>query len=251
MDISTTLSTLGLTDRESRAYLFLLQNAASSPQDIALHTKMQRPNVYDVMHGLQEKGLVRVQLTGRHRLYVAEDPKQLERLAQERLNEIKQSIPLLRELESTSSFRSQITHFQGRQAMRNLMNDALTTTKKELWYLWPPLDMDTILGQTAIEHFIKTRLNKGIRIRSLRPAEKESLYRFESDTTRGKSLTEVAYVPEPFTFSLGMGIYDQKVAFYSSQKESFGFLVESREFTQVMRMFYQNLWQNSGKVHIR
>lgn len=248
MNIPTILSTLGLTERESRVYLFLLQNAASTPQEIALHTKMQRPNVYDVMRGLEEKGLIHSKISGRRRLVVAEDPKKLSDIAETQLKEIKQAIPFLQDLESSANFRSQITHFQGKKSMQNLLQDALNTTKKELWFLWPPQDMDKILGQRYIENFIKIRLKKGIRIRSLRPSEKENLYHFESDTTKGKSLTEVAYVPEPFTFSLGMCIYDQKIAFYSSQKESFGFLVESRELAQVMRMFYQMMWQNSGKL---
>lgn len=96
--------------------------------------------------------------------------------------------------------------------------------------------------------FIKQRLAKKIRIRSLRPAGKERPYKYESDTTVGKSLTDVAYVDPDYDFSLAVAIYDQKTVFFSSRMESFGFLVVSKEFTKVMRMFYANLWEHSEKL---
>ena len=37
-------------------------------------------------------------------------------------------------------------------------------------------------------------------------------------------------------------IYDAKVAFVSSKREAFGFIVESREFASIERMKFAALW---------
>lgn len=245
------LEQLGLTRRETNLYIHLLKSGPASATDSAAALDMPRPNIYEVAKTLNTKGLIRYSLTNRGKLLVAESPKRIEAIAQEKLALAKSLVPGLLELGTVSGFQSSITFFEGKKAMQNLMWEALGSKKKEISFLWSPKDMDKILGKKLIEKFIAERLKRNIKIRSLRPVEKESFYAIESTSSFGKEMTGVAYVPEDYSFSLSMALFDNKVAFFSSQNESFGFFVESKEFSKVMTMFYNSLWSNSGKLTVK
>lgn len=250
MHISQALEQLGFSKRESSVYIFLLKNGPSRVSAIAEGTDIARPNIYEISRLLSHKGLIRTDLQGHSRLIVAEPPKKIEELAKQKVSLAQQLVPFLTEIDATPGFRSTIHFYEGRKAMQNLFVDALSCKKREILYLWSPKDMDKILGKKVIENFITKRLKLSVSIRSLRPSEKESLYTNESSTSTGIRLTQVAYLPENFTFSLSVALYDDKAAFFSSQKESFGFVVESKEFSQMMRMLYEGMWLTSGKIKI-
>jgi len=50
----------------------------------------------------------------------------------------------------------------------------------------------------------------------------------------------------PLEDEIFMGLYDSgKVGFFTSKKEGFGLLIESQELYQLMRSFYQLIWNDS------
>jgi HTH-type transcriptional regulator, sugar sensing transcriptional regulator len=247
MELQDSLEQIGLTKRESLVYLELLKGALS-PTEIAEKTGLKRPNVYDVLKSLEAKGLIHYQFKNKRRLISANSPQRLLDLSKQKFDLTKDLLPSLLSLDREQSFRSNITFYQGKKSMQELLSDFTAAKNKEAWFLTSPQDLDSMVGKDFVESIIQKRLKRGIKIRSLRPAEKESEYKEQTTTSYGRELTEVGYVPPNFTFSLNMGIYDEKVIFYSSKKESFGFMVESKEFSQVMRMMYENLWQHSGKL---
>ncbi|TSC66409.1 MAG: transcriptional regulator TrmB [Microgenomates group bacterium Gr01-1014_80] len=248
MDTLGSLEQLGLSKKEAQIYVFLLYSGPSTPTEIANGTGIKRPNIYEYVGNLEKQGLVHYQLINKRKLIVASPPEKITELIEEKLNLAKQLVPTLAQRVG-DSFQSKITFYKGKKAMQELFKDALFCQQKEIFYQWSPEDMNKILDKKVIEEFIKVRLKKGIKIRSLRPAEKESFYQNETDNEFGKKMTEVAYISPEYSFSLSYAIYDDKAAFYSSQKESYGFLVESKEFAEVQRMLYQIAWNNSGKLN--
>ncbi len=248
MTTTEALQQLGLSQHEAEVYLCLLQNGPLSPTDIAHKTGIKRPNVYAIAQTLEQKGLLYYQLVNKRKLLTAADPENIQDLVKQKLDLATSLLPHLKSIDTTGGFKANITFYQGRKAMQEMMNHALTMKKKEFCGLWPATDMNKILGKKFVEDFIAIRIKKNINLRTLQDASKESFYDEEVKTEKGRNLTHFAYVPDKYTFSLGMGIYDDTVAFYSSKKESYGFLVKSKEFAEVIRMFYDNLWDHSGKL---
>ncbi len=248
MNIASELEQIGLTKRESLMYLQLLTLGPLYPTEIAKKTGIKRPNVYDVVDSLEKKGLIHYQFIKKRKLIAASSPQNLFDISKQRFDLAKSLLPKLMDLDRGPSFQSNITFYQGRKAMQELFDGMANAKKKEAWNLWSPEDTNRMLGEDFVKEVISKRLKRKIKIRSLRPAEKESEYEEQTRTQYGRELTEVAYVSPEETFSLSMLIYDDKTAFISSKREGFGFLVDSREFTEVMKMFYKNLWEHSGKL---
>lgn len=248
MDLQNNLERAGLTKRESILYLTLLKSGPLSPTEIAAKTGLKRPNIYDVVRSLEGKGLIHYAFKNKRRLIVASSPQNLLDISKQKFDLARQLLPQLLSFDREQSFQSNITFYQRRKGMQELLSDYLTAKHKEAWWLTSPQDLNKMLGKPFVEEIIRKRLKRGIKIRSLRPAEKESLWQAQTTTEFGRQMTEVAYIPPEYSFSFSMAIYDDKTIFFSSKREGFGFMVESREFAEVMRMFYDNLWQHSGKL---
>jgi hypothetical protein len=56
---------------------------------------------------------------------------------------------------------------------------------------------------------------------------------------------EIRVAPESTTYELGYWIYANKVAFISSARESYGFLIQSEELAQTLTVQFELLWRES------
>ena len=54
---------------------------------------------------------------------------------------------------------------------------------------------------------------------------------------------EVRVAPAEIQFSMGYWIYGNKVAFLSSRKESFGYIIESAELAEMMLSQFEVIWR--------
>jgi HTH-type transcriptional regulator, sugar sensing transcriptional regulator len=249
INLEQALEQIGLSKRESLVYLCLLKNGPLSPTNLASKTGIKRPNVYDSLKSLENKGLIHYQLKNKRKLIVASSPQNLFEISQQKFELAKKVLPVLQSLDREKSFQSNITYYQGRKAMRELFSDYPKAKSKEVFALISPEDLNNMIGKDFTQSLVNERVKRGCRVRTLRPIEKE--FKYDAYLTpEGRRLTEVAFIPSKYMFSLSLVMYDNKVIFFSSKHEGFGFMVESKELTETMRMFYDNLWENSGKVNM-
>ncbi len=73
MSINTTLKSIGLNDKEVIVYLALQKHGKALPAHIARVTKINRATVYNILKGLQSKGIITEDLSGKT-LYFAPLP---------------------------------------------------------------------------------------------------------------------------------------------------------------------------------
>ncbi len=76
-DIEQLLSRVGLLPSESKVYLSTLELGPSTVQHIAAKAKISRTAAYEAIELLQKRGLMSSSLSGKKRLYVAEDPHRI------------------------------------------------------------------------------------------------------------------------------------------------------------------------------
>jgi len=132
------LRNLGLSSYEAKAYLVLVKNDVMTSTEIAKEARIPQPRVYDVLKGLEEKGLVMVS-EGRPRLYRAEDPRvALKRLIEDVERRLKeeyaQTITLIenvlgREKKSTSE---EIWKIESLQKIKSKLIDLIESAEHEL-----------------------------------------------------------------------------------------------------------------------
>ncbi|MBW3017352.1 hypothetical protein KY316_03180, partial [Candidatus Woesearchaeota archaeon] len=112
------LEDLGLSKNEAKVYLSLIHLGSSTAGAISKNNKVPRPNVYDALERLKEKGLAAETTKDNKKYFSACDAKNLMNILKEKemkLNSILPSLMLNQQLAKDSEARI----FKGAKAVRN------------------------------------------------------------------------------------------------------------------------------------
>jgi sugar-specific transcriptional regulator TrmB len=126
--LETALLQLKLTEKEVLTYLALLENGASTVQDIFRFSGVNRVSIYAALDELKTKGLVAESRRGKKKLFVAESPENLERLIAKRREETKVEahllqntiLPMLKMIDINQENKPQIKFFEGREGIEQV-----------------------------------------------------------------------------------------------------------------------------------
>jgi sugar-specific transcriptional regulator TrmB len=249
MDKEDILKNLGLTDKEARTYLAILELGQGTIKPIADKAGIKRTSIYNFIDRLVNLGLITHTEINNRMHYQAVTPDRLLQLQKENLTILESALPEFMGLFNFSTKRAKIHYYQGPEQMRQIVWEE-TRCIKETRYIWTGKDiLDVIGGPKFMVEVDRQRIKNGIFIKTIRFREKEAPYTFSSAGT--KNLRQLRYAPPGINIPMTMGIYDTgKVGFLSTKNEGFGILIESQEFMQTMLAFHQLLWEKSkeGKV---
>lgn len=240
MNITEQLAKLDIEGSRAKVYLAILELGRATVIDIAEKTRIKRTTVYDIIVDLLHRGYVAEAKRGKRRFFIAQDPAVLIGKFEQRLLDIKAFVPLLSQIYSKSVPKPTIRFYDGVEGARNIMEEILTSQSKEhLW--WSQVgDLVDLLGHRYISQWVRRRVRRGIANKILltpkhgTPAEylqSSPLY-----------LRTIHWLPSKIIFEGVLGIIDHKVVYISSRKESFGFIVESEEFTKTLRQIFEVVW---------
>ena len=122
----------GLTENESEIYLILLNQGESTIYQIADHTKISRPNIYDIIKTLREKGLVSEIIKESKKHFQATSPEKLLDLLKTKQKNLLEIIPELINKYQNKIKKPIIEISQGAEGLKTIMNDMLKTKKEIL-----------------------------------------------------------------------------------------------------------------------
>lgn len=248
--IERILTTLRVSPPARAVYIDLVEYGASRARVIASRLSMTRPSVYDQLNILLERGLVVERDVDNKTEFAIHDIRDLERL----MSEEKKSLDALQgEFGSVCEKLSQkkqgiepkIKFITSRAGIIQSMHDMLWDEKQVLKVLWPYDEMLRVLGKEALSEFNKKRVRNHIRIESIWTRFKhragEHIWE-EHDWGVERRIAPASFVPK-----MGYTAYDNKVLLVSSAVETFGFVVQSADFADLMRLQFDVIWELSQK----
>jgi sugar-specific transcriptional regulator TrmB len=114
------LEEIGLSEKEAKVYLSLLQFDSANIQQITGNSKINRTTVYPVLESLTKKGLVNESIENKKTAYQAVAPEHLETFIeqqklnlQEKLSRLKDIIPQIKSVAREKGERPIIKFFEG------------------------------------------------------------------------------------------------------------------------------------------
>ena len=111
--------------------------------------------------------------------------------------------------------------------------------------------MVEVLGEDFFRQFNKDRIKRNIHVRAIWPSKQSLDIKKHPYLGIGEDfLREIRIAPKEIDFSMGYWIYENKVAFISSNKESFGFILEGKEFADMLSSQFEVLWKISKELKI-
>ncbi len=249
------LKDLGLTDNDIALYVALVEMGSSFLTAIARQANVNRTSAYYMLEKLMKMGLVKIDVrAGKRKHYMAEDPSVLLKLYDEYLEkkqikrrEIKNVIKQLTPLYEGQFVTPKVSFYRGVEGAKRIMREVFSGDCKEVRNIMVIDEMLDVVGIDWFKKFVKTIDAGGIKVSVLRVAGKMT-YQSELDKERLEPLLKNTYrrvLPKSIVFTVTVWIYDNKIAYFSSEKEGYAMIIESEEFTTMHRAMFDYFWSVS------
>jgi sugar-specific transcriptional regulator TrmB len=236
------LKDFGLKDKEARVYLALLELGEAKAQEIAKKARIVRPAVYDILSRLVEDGLVGTISKGKVSYFVANNPEAIRRNLEDKQKAFDQLLPELKSVFNTTKTKPRIFFYEGIEGIRTVFEDTLTAHDKTLCGILSMEDLFKDPGKEYMDDYVRRRVKMGYKLRVIRSKPKEVAPAWPSSEEENRELRNP---PEKMVFEMTTYIYDDKVGLISTEKENFGMIIESKEFSRNMKHLFEALWQVS------
>lgn len=246
--LETILTDLGITGTASHIYVRLLESGASSARQLAENLNVPRPSIYDNLKILINRGLVVERDEDNKKLFQVDDVKYLPQLMHEKIKQLQKNEQVLTSLlpsliKQDTAIEPRIKFFHGLEGARHAIRDFLWYPNAETMTLWPISDIIDFLGADFMADLNRRRLRNHISIRAVWARDKAvSMKEYPFMGVGGDFLREIREAPVGMSWSMGAWLYADKVAFISSKEESFGFIIRSRDFFQLMKAQFDMIW---------
>lgn len=238
------LQTLGLDEKEAVLYTNALELGEFTVIQISRKTNLKRPTCYLVLDSLLKKGFVSIVPQSKKLLYKAESPDILIENAERNILLARKVVPFLNSIQKQDDQSPLIKVYSGQNGIRNIYNDIFKTKVTSYKYIGATEDVISVAGEDFIKEHIVKRLKHKVKVFGIRIKEKEVEEKVYSEEKN--YLREIKYAPHYFSIPGILFIYGTKVAFVSSEKGNFGFMIEGEDFFKTVSMFFDSIWNISS-----
>ena len=252
--IDKTLEKLGLRNEEIKTFLYLLENGEQTAGNLAKKTGLSRPSLYGFLKKLEGNGLVVESLKDGVKIFIAVSKEKIDAFLDHKIEELNRSKGDIEKLfatiqtgEVTTSPKFQF--FEGVEGVQYVLKDMLLYRDIKIKAYWPIKSMLDLLSENFFSQLNKERIKRHIYTQSIWPdSQKVDIKKYPSLEIGEKFFRERKIAPKDVDFSMGYWIYENKVAFISSKKECFGFIIESKEFAEMMSSQFDAIWKISKTI---
>jgi sugar-specific transcriptional regulator TrmB len=172
------LEELGLSDKEAKVYLALLEVDNDSVVDLSKRTSINRTTIYPVLESLSKKGLVSEVKIDKKVRFSAEPPERLETYIErkkiqlgEQEKRLKDIIPQIKGIQKESGEKPVIKYFEGKEGILHANEEYLKTTSsgkdKTMYIIYPKGEVDSIFSESDLKRFRKNRVRNDIKSKSV------------------------------------------------------------------------------------
>lgn len=250
--ISLILSKLGLNELDQKVYLYGITVPPLAVSALAKQVGITRSNAYNVIESLQSKGLCWNLGAQYGRKIMFAEPEKLIDLYEEKISEFKrleQDIKNISKELKSKKYDGPITqprvqYFRGTEGVKKLYSDSLST-KDKLIRTAVYEGIYERFGKEYVTDYIKSRYKLGIKNKILYAEPLKGFdKKYEADPTHNR---DVRVPPKSINFDSMIMIYDSRVAIITMANEIFGTLIDSVDFSNTMKGWFDTIWGISKK----
>lgn len=242
--IDQILGKYGLSDKEVRVYLALLELGPSPVRKVASKAGVNRGTTYDILKSLREQGLAAYYHKDKHQYFVAEDPKKLFDAWQAKIdafaglkNDLKELVPQLRALANVVHERPVVTYYDGLAGVRVILQDVLDQVSLAVvkeYYVYSSASVRKYL-YAAYPDFTEQRIAQKIKVKVIAIGSGGET----AELSERKWLTKDESSP---TYTL---IYAGRLAMISTVEAGLpvGLIIQNQGIFETQKMIFEKLWE--------
>lgn len=248
-ELAEKLLDFGLSEKEAKVYVSLLEIGTSLVTDVAKKAGIKRSTAYVVLESLANHGLVSITEHKNIRLYTPAPPERLVQNLEEKSRRYielvgiaKSVLPELKSYFAGAGPKPKIQFFEGTEGIKSAYEDTLTSGEKIRAFASIESMHATLPG--FFPEYYRRRAAKGISIKAIFPDTPEARERIVKNKEEKR---EAILVPvDKFSFTPEINVYDNKVIFMSL-KERFALVIESEELADALKKVFDLAWMGAKK----
>ncbi len=245
------LEKFGLSTKEAKVYLSLLELGTSVVSDVSKKAQTNRSTAYVLLESLAKHGLVSISERRNVRLYTPAPPERILQLAEEAVRKYTELVgvgySLLPELKSIyvgSGPKPKVQFFEGAEGIKTAYEDTLTS--KETIRAYASIENMHLALPDYFPEYYKRRSSKKIHIRAIFPDTSEARERIKYN--KDEDRTALLVPKDLYAFSPEINIYDNKIVFMSLV-EKFALVIESSELADALKKSFELSWEGAKKFN--
>lgn len=232
-NIINQIKEFGLETKQAEIYLAVLSLGRATVSDIAKKSRIKRTTIYQYLDDLVQKTFLLKSSKGKRIFYLAEEPKKLLNILENRKNKIISILPELQKIYSISFQKPQIRFYEGIEGMR-IIYDEMTKTSDTIYGVFSVDKYWTIFNKDDDKKFFENIRQHNGQIKDL--VEDTLLGRKHIKENRYKEYCASKLLPSNFKLGVDMLVAENKVAMISLVN-LVGVIIENLEIADLQRNF--------------
>ncbi|MFZ2193811.1 MAG: helix-turn-helix domain-containing protein [Candidatus Moraniibacteriota bacterium] len=244
-NLTKALLQLNFTEKEILTYLSLLENGASTVQDISRTTGVNRVSVYSALEELKQKGLVAESRKGKKKLFVAESPDNINQLIEKKREAVKKEgellqntiLPILKAIDINQENKPQVKFFEGLDGINKIFDEYILKNKNVI-------NCGSYETATkAVSREIETLYFKNIKERKIfhRMILEDTPLNHEFAEV-GKGISHIKFFPPETKVSADIVVSGNLTALISYDKIT-ATLIEDKSIAETIKVYLEFMWE--------
>jgi len=235
-----TLSSLGLSEKESRVYIALLQLGRASSYSISSRSQLKKPTTYVILDELIKKGLVKKIPRVKKQQYVALPPEELFANAEERLKQAKKALPELITMAENEKVKVQTLFYEGISGVEEAIRFNLKEMNgKELVGFYATGEDATKELLDVFNIYPSEIFNAGIKVRGITPEHESTREILEVDRKHGLIVKTVPIDTYSSRVSIEAGDTFVRIILMKPQQ---ALIIKNQELAQCIKQIFEMVY---------
>ena len=245
MDTLDTIKSLGLSDKEARVYVMILEHGPSSPQEISNTSGLKRPTVYVILGELMNRGIASFIPYSKKKMYRVISPDELFQNVENKIKSAKERLPEIKSLQKSDSEKPYTLFFDGVEGIKQIMSYKLEEMQNdELLHFMSTTSKKTIDLFGGFREYNKELKNKKISMRGITPSDSSLKTYRKEDKEFGREVKEVDLQEYKSNVSIEMGkTWVKIVDLYNLQ----GIIIQNETITRSLKQIFEMVYSRLEK----
>ncbi len=238
MEFIEQLRTYGMSEKEAKVYVSLLQTGPATANATAEKSGIIRTTTYDVLKTLKEQGIISVITKNKIQHYEAAEPEKLVQILEEKKRTVLGILDELKKIKITTTSKPKFELYEGKEGVKTVHQDIIEQGQP-LEAFSNTKQIAELLPQYA-PNFTKQRVQKGISIQLLSEENDESKELKKND---GKELRETKFIEGMKNIPITQYIYGDNVAVINTGAlEPQGIIIRNKDYAKAQSQIFKILW---------
>ncbi|MEX2564110.1 MAG: helix-turn-helix domain-containing protein [Candidatus Paceibacterota bacterium] len=245
------LQNLGMSEKEAKVYLALLQVDSASATELSRTTDIKRPTVYVIIESLAEKGLVSETTVGKRTQFQAESPERLETYVERRKQELNEQskelksdvIPQLRSMQRGTGERPVVKYYEGHEGVLSILDEfSRSESEDKMLHILFPFDMlQEKFTKQERDRYRQIRLDRGVSARAVYTSK-------EKNVLPKQEKSEAVWLDaSKYPIQCDVGVFGDKVRVSILGDTVSGVYIQSPEFAETIRSLINFVYDTKKK----